>query len=79
MAFSVFFGLRKGWEELGVREEYLAPGRAALELGLRGQLEGPTPGATRHLSLRLLGLHRWLTFQRPQGCTLVGVPSGSGA
>ena len=58
----LFLGLRKGWEELGVREEYLAPGRVSLELGLRGQLEGPTPGATWLLSLRLLGLQRRLAF-----------------
>ena len=40
--------LGRGGKSLGAREEYLAPGRASLEFGLRGRPEGPTPGATRH-------------------------------
>lgn len=53
---SASFPRLKGWEELRIREENLVPGRAFLELGPRGQLEGPIPRATRHLPLRLLGL-----------------------
>lgn len=42
--------LGRGGKSLGVREDYLAPGRASLEFGLRGRPQGPTPGATRHPS-----------------------------